>query len=626
MLSVIFDEAGFWSVEFGNITAMAQFPFRISGNDEILFGCSIEDSVYAINTRKIPSNLAYTPTEISEIPSSFKLWVDKCSPNLIFYSLSYESSSALYFTQVGDLTVKNSLIGFQSAPLAISSTMSSVCLLVEGSISCFESDREYKTNVLPSISAIRSVDFCAYSNITYSSKNNAIVAAWSESFTSTDDLSSLILISYNSGATFQPIASFLPSFAGKICDILIQTSLSNIAILLWSGNSLRVLLYNVHTQTYHPYSLVQTASWQTVSNAAAYLASGGIRGSELLLWGQSISYSPNGGLTFFDLRFENRNRSTNTLLPGEYIFKLVVDANGRIAALTSKKRLFVGQTGIPTMIEIVSGVDDISNGVVRINPVDLSFDSVGRLAIYSLVSLQIDVRYVPVDNEIKSPRLPIAPKPLACKYSSFETSADLEYLLDKGDSVVFETNLIPFSSNSSKISVSTYANYQISYSNVSQSSFIKVNSSEYVARDMHGNFVKAFKATINATAGSSTESGRVDIMLQPHAQSLACKSKFTTTLNVGCPPSRRVKIATIKNSITNRPGTIQDCQNAAGTQFTIPGSQNSKGVDITASSMCDTLSSIETAYYSSTWRPQLDLYDGDVYIKTIDSDFAISEV
>jgi len=153
-----------------------------------------------------------------------------------------------------------------------------------------------------------------------------------------------------------------------------------------------------------------------------------------------------------------------------------------------------------------------------------------------------------------------------------------------------------------------------------------VQFTQQTSRDSAGILVRATLAKINATASKSISAGRLDITIQPHASSIACETSKITTINVGCPKSRNIRIATLKNSITNKDGAVQDCENAVGSQFVIPGARNTKGIDLTVNSNCASLAHIETSFYSSIWRPKVDLYDGEKWIKTIDSDFFLTEI
>lgn len=98
------------------------------------------------------------------------------------------------------------------------------------------------------------------------------------------------------------------------------------------------------------------------------MATSGTNSGELLIYGDDLYYSPNGGLTATKviLRSRDRDRPAPFLNATEYIKEVKTSSNGDYAVLTSDMRVFYGKIGVEEAIELIVGLGKDSGTFPRI--------------------------------------------------------------------------------------------------------------------------------------------------------------------------------------------------------------------------------------------------------------------
>ena len=156
-----------------------------------------------------------------------------------------------------------------------------------------------------------------------------------------------LYISWNGGATFTAtsINTDISSSGtgGRIYDVSLDFARGTAAVLIRDGNAAdRILildLANTANKTLG-YSSSGSASLLNAGSKGSSPRMKAFPGGELLLWGDSLAYSPDGGNNVLALTLTSRN----SLLPApglatlEYILDVVNAYDGHFAVLTSTKR------------------------------------------------------------------------------------------------------------------------------------------------------------------------------------------------------------------------------------------------------------------------------------------------
>ena len=130
---------------------------------------------------------------------------------------------------------------------------------------------------------------------------------------------------------------------GKVYDVAIDHTRATLCVLIRDGNGYdRILVVDLSNtaNTTLGYSSGSTAS---ILEAGVKGAAPGMRsfpGGQLLVWGDSLNYSPDGGKTLFAVPLASRNPALPAagLASSEYISDVVASQDGAFAVLTSTNR------------------------------------------------------------------------------------------------------------------------------------------------------------------------------------------------------------------------------------------------------------------------------------------------
>ncbi|KAJ3339644.1 hypothetical protein HDU91_000985 [Kappamyces sp. JEL0680] len=428
----------------------------------------------------------------------------------------------------------------------------------------------------------------------------------------------------------------------------------SLSVLIRDGNGYdRILLVDLAntSNTTNGYSSGGAVS---VLNAGAKGASPRLTpfpGGELLVWGDSMNYSPDGGKTLYAYTLQSRNSAKPSagLDTLEYITNVVGTEGGQFAVLTSTNRVFYGQLGISTAIEINAGIPTSSgNGLAgNVAVVQLGFDPSSNLfvATPSSASPFISKRIIPIKNELASPRVPIATSGYTCSYSQWALSAFSNYTLDVGDVLHLSSSLVSSASTADKISVSI----------TNTSVFSLLTSRSTPAENLDIIYIENSNITLSPTSSSSR--GRADLLLRPNTANLGCAQPVkAVNLLADCPPSRtlvfyvpasytaeasptpryhinRYSEADHTGSTATHSAVSLSTAACKDTSFTIAAgtwwnrdSQTASQSSKVVTEYCAAFGAPQQVYYGSSYRPSFAIYQDGAFVKTVEADMALLEV
>ncbi|KAJ3411960.1 Mitochondrial matrix cochaperone [Chytridiales sp. JEL 0842] len=389
-----------------------------------------------------------------------------------------------------------------------------------------------------------------------------------------------------------------------------------------------------------------------VKGAIPQMVSTASGGGDFLIGGDSLFVSPNGGKSIFAVALRSRNPALPAVGLGatEFIKQIATSwIDGGFAALTSTNRVFYGDIGLPTAIEIAAG---IPAGQL----VSIGFDGLNRLNVFtpSATTPFVNSRIIAIENELKSPRAPLANNPqLSCPFQRWETDLSSEYVLDIDESVSVSSSIVLKPGWDNGISV-TFSNYTV----ISMTS----NSTQsHVSSTMDASAIESRKLNLILKPRNASISGRTEIKVRPKVGNLACNTlQKVSTVLVGCPPKRRLvfrdpttvvvqksPVAAVDahaphgSSVSSQsqspvsspnPALLANCSSAPAT-YTLPaGSWVSSfqtwlrpSYEKTQAYNCTAYGLPASSYYGNVFSPVFELYDGDVFVKTVKADVALWE-
>nr|KAJ3421509.1 hypothetical protein HK105_003281 [Polyrhizophydium stewartii] len=456
--SSTFSQAGsYWEFTYSTGTG-SQVSITITGQNTTLLECSIEPLYLTASITKLSASslaLASSASVGSSATSYFSVYQDACAPNVLLAAGSTLGDGRFVLTQsffgASDASVLYSLpstISAGSSVRGIAFTMSSIVALVtNGAAVATASTGWFSSSGLPSTTQLNRVSSVAHCDPTMNrtSTSNLVVAAWDSTFRSQPAATSQTLyVSMDAGASFVAVPINVDKQAaggGYIRDVVIVHASQSLVVLVRDGSAFdRIVLVpiNLSGGSSDGYQFLSSVNPGVILDAgvkgsAPRLTPASSGASDLLLWGDSLFYSPNSGTNVFAVSLISRDpaRPAAGLDTTEYIKAVATSTAGRFAALTSTNRVFYGQIGITSAIELAAGIGPSAFA-------SIAFDSLGRLAFLSPQATApfVSMRIVPAENQVLSTRVPASANPaLVCPYQYWKVDAEPEYILDYEQSI-----------------------------------------------------------------------------------------------------------------------------------------------------------------------------------------------
>jgi hypothetical protein len=275
--------------------------------------------------------------------------------------------------------------------------------------------------------------------------------------------------------------------------------------------------------------------------------------NSLIVWGEVLLMSPNGGINFGEVKLFHATGSTASLNTGEYILDVLVSlSDGSIAAITSDLNVFKGFPFLLYLVKVPSS---------GLNPKTLSgimFNHQGSLQ-----------GVIPPTNPL-SPNATVATFILyndvemysngdfACPYTSLSSSIERHYFVDMYESVNFTTKTLISEVRSNKVvypgGISViYTNPEIlaveetptNRSSHEQLTVCHPHPCSIVQKSTtvkESEYLKSLPRRERIYAASKNN----DLTVTPFSSSVKCRTAgFTSQVQVGCPVDRHIRLSSV---------------------------------------------------------------------------------
>ncbi|KAJ3125637.1 hypothetical protein HK100_010675 [Physocladia obscura] len=612
----------YWQILF-TTTATETIPVVITGNAISIAGCAVEPLQTMIYVKPLTVSTWLTvATPSSSGTESFSLSANACAPNIMM-------ALGSYYYGAGNIAFSNAYFLASSEPVLSSSFnidlngVTAVGISI-GGVAVLTGSRVYvvKLNSSTTMSALgipssyvptnlRATDSCGSGD---AGNANSIVVAWKNSAGLT-----VFYVSTDGGKVFTSVdvsAELTAAGSAYIRDIAVSQALKGVIVLV--RDSSKDLIFSVRSGVVTP-GYVFGSSTMILDSGIGATPNVMEGHAGILVSGDALYMSLDLGQTVFKIRLESRDsaRPATNLSPSEYLVQTVISQDGsNFAVLTSTNRVFYGQFGISTAIEIAAGIS--TSQTAR-----LFFDGLQRLVVYqpSSSAYYVMSRIISIPNEILSPRAPTASNPtLVCPYYLWSTDLGLTYTIDIGETVQITSNVTSSGTVSKTISLS-YTNYSVV--SVVQETF--ESSSNNIFEPLSD--YKSLTTTLFVSPRTNTESGTSVLSIHPKSANLACTNAFKTSkCFVGCPSVRRILLRGQSRSCsnaTNLPTTVNLAPGTWVSDFTTFARPTSEKF---IAYNCAAWGIPVDVYYGAPFVPIFDVYDGDVFVKSVGVDVGLWEI
>ncbi|XP_076154867.1 cation channel sperm-associated auxiliary subunit epsilon-like [Alosa pseudoharengus] len=327
----------------------------------------------------------------------------------------------------------------------------------------------------------------------------------------------------------------------------------------------------------------------------------------LLLWnGTALWYS------FYD---DNRwgtlklpNFGDRTAASGSWIQEIVLDQKWNLVVKMANNQMFFCKFGVSKLISLPHWVPYYQEGTLYVNQ--------NNEHIYvNLVSNGIELLRYPLQMEVLSAMKGVTLHD--CPYVTFEHSMNKQsYYMDKGQEEVFWAQVVYPEGKG--------VNVKVLKSNVGLLDFHFSNDFDFVHTIFTVNVTFKVKQakdyTYNYLKQMINSVGMMRVEIVPNLIENRCNlpKERVSYFRVGCPPNRHIRVA--------RPWDME-CEMNTFHNYTIPWSvlRTPQADDVVVEYDWNNYGCVFKMHYQSVFKPVLELYDGDTFVKTVDANFIVWE-
>ncbi|KAK1170573.1 cation channel sperm-associated protein subunit epsilon-like [Acipenser oxyrinchus oxyrinchus] len=326
----------------------------------------------------------------------------------------------------------------------------------------------------------------------------------------------------------------------------------------------------------------------------------------LLLWNDELMfYSYKNNSEYGNLHMSGSSNLT-LLSGGSRIHQVILDDSWNVVVKMANNVFFYCKAGMDELIRLHNWEEKSTNMIFYLN-------NNGHLLVLKFNGSKLEPHRYPLDMEVKSSISTV------CTYLTFQHSMNKPwYFIDKGEQLEFWAliiypenmgiNLQTFGYRLDLLQMKTRTQFEIAYQICSKNMTIAFHHE----RD----YINAEKYTelISQTSGIAT------FEMVPNIPGNTCDlpADRVVHIHVGCNPIRNIRV--------HRPWGLP-CKIMNFTNYTIPGSvlQIPTEQDLVVDYDWEKYGCLFNIYYTQPFLPSLDLYDGDVFLKSVDANFIIWE-
>ncbi|KAJ3205133.1 hypothetical protein HDU67_009089 [Dinochytrium kinnereticum] len=657
--AITFDASGsYWEFSY-NTTSPSSYSLVIDSNHISLMNCFVGSTSIALDVQKFDASTMFqvigTPSRLLN-GRTLKVSRDACSLNVAFAISDTYGASNLILTQTSFTDTVLLRGNLNSVALNDVALAGNSILVLDALGNIFVNGTTRQSAGLPTsgtlVNMLKSASYCDVA-VEGTSTIAGHAVAWSDAVGT-----SSFYMSTDSGLTFQRFslseylqpANLATQPRYRIRDISFSGTYQQYCVLARDETGVdKVFMVDPYTgKVTRGFVFSDLKIDEGVKGATPRIWPLSSAGGEVLFSGDSLYYSPNGGLNIFGLQLVTGTSGTpTTLRENEWIAQVASDkGSGIISVLTNINRMFSGKAGFAELVEQNSGLSESEASYIF-------FDSLGKLQV--LTFPPADSSNLVVKREVE-PML--NPSATPCPLKTFDVYLDPLYILDIGENLTIDGSLTPQSSGANSFSV-IYTNYSLITA--------KTSVKEYEDNDPTSNSILEFRLKTLIKPKSSKLKGKTELLIRPASGSIACKNtQASSSVVIGCRPTRKLVFrgpleavprgaqTTTAAASTSHSGhgstspsqssdsaaqhlppsnlTIPDCSHAPST-YTIPGgywvqdfkSWTRPSFAKTVNYDCKTYGLPVNAFYGVDFIPNFDLYDDGVFVRTVTADIAMWE-
>ncbi|XP_041109770.1 cation channel sperm-associated protein subunit epsilon-like [Polyodon spathula] len=308
----------------------------------------------------------------------------------------------------------------------------------------------------------------------------------------------------------------------------------------------------------------------------------------LLLWNDElIFYSYKNNSEYGNLHVSGAS-NLRLLSGGSRIHQVVLDDSWNIVVKMENNVFFYCKAGMDELVRLHNWEEKSTNMIFYLN-------NNGHLLVLKLNGSNIEPHRYPLDMEVKSSISTV------CTYLTFQHSMNKPwYFIDKGEQLDFWA-LIVYPENMG-MNLQTFG--------------YRLDLLQTIAFHHDRDYINTEKYSelINQTSGIAT----FEMVPNIPGNTCALPADRVVHIHVGCNPKRNIRV--------NRPWGLP-CKMMNFTNYTIPASilQIPTEEDLVVDYDWKNYGCLFNIYYTQPFLPSLDLYDGDVFLKSVDANFIIWE-
>ncbi|KAL0225529.1 hypothetical protein RCL1_003441 [Eukaryota sp. TZLM3-RCL] len=340
-----------------------------------------------------------------------------------------------------------------------------------------------------------------------------------------------------------------------------------------------------------------------------------------ILTRESLSYSPNMGISFSSVKFLDENLVVNFDGVVESLVSASISGSGYTLVLTSQGNLYLGTSGSLNFHKIFTTVDPAhaERSTVFSNLGDLFYIISGN-QIYDLVEHSTGL--VEIDPHHESQRLLQSDLITPCQYTSFKTELAPFFFLDVADFLTISSSFIPLSSvlsfsaligDSSLVSLTQQRTTNLLSPGVSK-----------VTVDLVLRESQSTVRTVDFAARQKVGVGDTIVQLSASESTLACGSVLASSrIIIGCPPFRQLGVDQNFHQIFDPSEAFKICPEYFPDGLKYKYKVNGKELTYDVYRYgCP----IKIFHGTFGYLPKLNIYDYGKKVKNVDVDFVVKEI
>ncbi|CAH1258883.1 C1orf101 [Branchiostoma lanceolatum] len=338
---------------------------------------------------------------------------------------------------------------------------------------------------------------------------------------------------------------------------------------------------------------------------------------EALVWDPSnVTYSFSNGTG--TLQVLKGNMTSNLV---ESIQEIIAGPNGDFVIHLTSNKLYYGRVDMENVVEL-------SPGELPEAEVVLFFDVLGRLHLvnYDSTASLATARLFPLQAEVYSSMYPAT----SCPYHRFSHGIDVDgYYIDVGEELKIWASLLYPSGSYNSVEVLVRNGHLLQQNFSSEIHPSSLYTTENMTLHFSSNVTFDMLQAENSESSYGT-TGIVTVEVRPKQTSYACRGpvNMVTSISVGCPPNRLIRV--------RRPSGTEECSSYQNYIYTLSpdmydptykgeGCQGCAENSTEVTYDLDNLACPIDVFYSDHFRPTVDLYDGEQFVREVTEDYFVWE-